>query len=265
MARITPHRRTGSPDDPLLYTTLGHHVKMGTPIQMVRTMSDWRTGGSLLNCPGLQRRQARRRARRAHRGARQAAAYAPRAVQFHTPWGSIRFRAAPRTCAPRGCIVRVGSLTKSRKIPNPKNITARFRAAGLTRGDYGKFLSYQYASRAVQCRPHGGQSDFVWLPARTMHPHVGPQYVWCLTARRNQEQYPPETCSRSCSFVHRYKCAKKCGHHARAVRVMVGERAVMAWYPGGCFSWFRSFVRLSGTTRAEGPHEGPHVGPQYVW
>ena len=33
-----------------------------------------------------------------------------------------------------------------------------------------------YASRAVQCHPHGGQSDFVWLPART--PHVGPQYVW---------------------------------------------------------------------------------------
>ena len=33
-----------------------------------------------------------------------------------------------------------------------------------------------YASRAVQFHPHGGQSDFAWLPART--PHVGPQYVW---------------------------------------------------------------------------------------
>ena len=29
------------------------------------------------------------------------------------------------------------------------------------------------ASRAVQFHPHGGQFDFVWLPART--PHVGPQ------------------------------------------------------------------------------------------
>ena len=34
-----------------------------------------------------------------------------------------------------------------------------------------------YVSRAVQFHPHvGGQSDFVWLSART--PHVGPQYVW---------------------------------------------------------------------------------------
>jgi len=33
-----------------------------------------------------------------------------------------------------------------------------------------------HASRAVQFHPHGGQSDFVWLSART--PHVGPQYVW---------------------------------------------------------------------------------------
>ena len=24
----------------------------------------------------------------------------------------------------------------------------------------------------------GGQPDFVWPPARTMHPHVGPQHVW---------------------------------------------------------------------------------------
>ena len=26
--------------------------------------------------------------------------------------------------------------------------------------------------------PMGGQFNFVWLSARTMHPHVGPQYVW---------------------------------------------------------------------------------------
>jgi len=49
-----------------------------------------------------------------------------------------------------------------------------------------------YTPRAVQFHPHGGQLDFVRLSARTMHPHVGPQYVWCLTAQRNQEKYPPE-------------------------------------------------------------------------
>jgi len=38
--------------------------------------------------------------------------------------------------------------------------------------------SWWCASRAVQFHPHGGQLDFVRLPARTMHPHVGPQYVW---------------------------------------------------------------------------------------
>ena len=35
-------------------------------------------------------------------------------------WGSIRFRLALRTYAPWGCIVRVGSLTKSGKIPTQK-------------------------------------------------------------------------------------------------------------------------------------------------
>jgi hypothetical protein len=47
-----------------------------------------------------------------------------------------------------------------------------------------------YESWAVQFHPDGGQFDFVWPSART--PHVGPQYVWCLTASRNQEKYPPE-------------------------------------------------------------------------
>ena len=36
-----------------------------------------------------------------------------------------------------------------------------------------------YAPRAVQFHPHGGQSDFVWLPARTPHG----AHVW--RARRN--------------------------------------------------------------------------------
>ena len=52
-------------------------------------------------------------------------------------------------------------------------------AAGEARG---------YAARAVQFHPHGGQFDFVWLSARTMHPHGA--YAW--RARRNQEKYPPE-------------------------------------------------------------------------
>ena len=49
------------------------------------------------------------------------------------------------------------------------------------RREYGEARDEErvrYAARAVQFHPHGGQSDFVWLPARTMHPHVGPQYVW---------------------------------------------------------------------------------------
>ena len=51
---------------------------------------------------------------------------------------------------------------------------------------------HQYAPSALQFHPNGGQFDFVWLSARTMHPHGGASYVWCLTAYRNQEKYPPE-------------------------------------------------------------------------
>ena len=51
---------------------------------------------------------------------------------------------------------------------------------GLVWNDSGRFWWDPgvggYASRAVQFHPHGGQSDFAWLSART--PHVGPQYVW---------------------------------------------------------------------------------------
>ena len=36
--------------------------------------------------------------------------------------------------------------------------------------------SFVFAPRAVQFHPHVGQSDFVWLSARTMHPHEA--YVW---------------------------------------------------------------------------------------
>ena len=37
----------------------------------------------------------------------------------------------------------------------------------------GKERSMKYASRAVQFHPHGGQSDFVWLSARTPHGAYG--------------------------------------------------------------------------------------------
>ena len=46
-------------------------------------------------------------------------------------------------------------------------------------------LAVRHASRAAQSHPDGGQfgrSDSVWLPARTTHPRVGPQYAWCLPA-----------------------------------------------------------------------------------
>ena len=53
----------------------------------------------------------------------------------------------------------------------------------------------RYTARAVQFHPSGGQFDFVWLSTRT--PHAA--YVWCLTARRNQEKDPPEKYYRSFS------------------------------------------------------------------
>ena len=41
---------------------------------------------------------------------------------------------------------------------------------------FPKFAGAGYAPRDVQFHPHGGQSDFVWLSART--PHGGASYVW---------------------------------------------------------------------------------------
>ena len=54
--------------------------------------------------------------------------YVSRDVQFHPDGGSIRFRLAPRAYAPWGCIVRVVSQTKSRKIPT-RNIIPLFFAS----------------------------------------------------------------------------------------------------------------------------------------
>ena len=61
----------------------------------------------------------------------------------HQPrWGSIRFRPAPRTYAPWGCIVRVVSQTKSRKIPTRKTLplffVRRLQYGTHTRAAYGR-------------------------------------------------------------------------------------------------------------------------------
>ena len=96
-------------------------------------------------------------------------------------------------CTPMGRTC--GEPDEIKKNTHPEYVTALSREQdpqAISSNTYS-----QYASRAVQFHPHGVQSDFVWLPART--PHVGPQYVWCLTARRNQEKYPPETFHRSFS------------------------------------------------------------------
>ena len=74
-----------------------------------------------------------------------------------------------------------------RKIPTPENFYRSFYAGRHTTGQcYPHFKDaltihtdtdgYAYAPRAVQSHPRGGQSDFVWLPART--PHGGASYVW---------------------------------------------------------------------------------------
>jgi len=54
---------------------------------------------------------------------------------------------------------------------------AHFVADNLTDfwwNDEGETQFFTYAPRAVQFHPHGGQSDFVWLSARTPHG----AYVW---------------------------------------------------------------------------------------
>ena len=56
---------------------------------------------------------------------------------------------------------------------------------------------YRVVNSRVQFHPDGGQFGFVWLSTRTEGPHGGASYVWCLTARRNQEKYPPEKHCRS--------------------------------------------------------------------
>ena len=101
---------------------------------------------------------------------------------------------APCPASPWGLsCARVNGLTGA--ATNAINVHAFFNNTHADRrtqrARYNCFVRKEtdvYASRAVQFHPHGGQSDFVWLSART--PHRGASYVWC--ARRNQEKYPPE-------------------------------------------------------------------------
>ena len=48
-------------------------------------------------------------------------------------------------------------------------------------------VGLKYASRAVQFHPHGGQSDFVWPPART--PHAG----WALSTCGESDEIKKNT------------------------------------------------------------------------
>ena len=66
------------------------------------------------------------------------------------------------------------------KVPNTNDTTTYINANWVTSWDGTN--KHAYASRAVQFHPNGGQYDFVWPSARTMHPHGGATYVWCLAA-----------------------------------------------------------------------------------
>ena len=111
----------------------------------------------------------------------------------------------------------------------------------------------KYASRAVQFHPHGGQPDFVWLPART--PHVGPQYVWCLTARRNQEKYPPDKYYRSFPRPGTKPTS------SATTRVIFRSSLPSRYAPRAVQFHPHGGQSVSGWPLAR----TPHVGPQYVW
>ena len=51
-----------------------------------------------------------------------------------------------------------------------------FPFAGKLTAACAKFTQVRVVNSRVQFHPHGGQSDFVWLSART--PHGGASYVW---------------------------------------------------------------------------------------
>ena len=59
-----------------------------------------------------------------------------------------------------------GEPNESKENAHPKNVTPLFPAPRYLGPRKAEAL-LAYASRAVQFHPHGGQSEFVWLPART--------------------------------------------------------------------------------------------------
>ena len=76
-----------------------------------------------------------------HSSCQQGWRYTSRAVQSHPHGGQFDFvRLSGRTYAPRGCIVRVVSLTKSKKNTHPKNITALCGGRYTSKSMPGEFI-----------------------------------------------------------------------------------------------------------------------------
>ena len=81
-------------------------------------------------------------------------------------------------------IIEVPALASEILFPVLRNVSGNFQVSVTSPLAVLSVpvLEKVYASRAVQCHPHGGQSDFAWLPART--PHGGASYV--RRAERNR-------------------------------------------------------------------------------
>ena len=123
--------------------------------------------------------------------------YAPRAVQLHPDGGQFDFVWPPaRTMhTPMWALSTCGESDEIKKNTHPTYITAAFREQVLElrpswRGCGGRVrhprpLRSRPGQRPGPCNPtpmgNGGQFGSIRLPARTMHPHVGPRHVWCLT------------------------------------------------------------------------------------
>ena len=104
----------------------------------------------------------------------------PRHEPFNsTPTGVNPITSGPPhvQCTPMGVHRTCGEPDEIKKNTPP---TKRYRChscPGVFKPGHGHRAAcrvrHVYASRAVQFHPHGGQFDFVWLPARAMHPHGG--------------------------------------------------------------------------------------------
>ena len=199
--RPSRSRRSGTRCEPFL-------ISLGGQAPRVRCtpMGEIKKNTHPKNVPALVRAQAHVRAAAALQADARTRCKPFNSIQ----WGSIRFRLAPRTYAPRGCIVRVASLTKSRQIPTRKMLplfpAIRPRSSSLRTGRWSsRAARYAPRIRVLNCtpmavnpipfgsprvRPTGvhrtcgepNESKKGWLPARVEGPHGGASYVWCLTA-----------------------------------------------------------------------------------